>query len=430
MSAPHIGFAGLTHLGLVSLAAAAEKGFRVTGYDADGPFFDGNLPVQEPGLEEALAANRKQISTTAEAAALGKCDLVYVSADVSTDERDDSDLGPVRALIDGVIGVLKPDAPMVVLCQVPPGFTRALPLASERLFCQVETLVIGDAMARARAPERIILGCADPADPLPAVLRSYLDAYGCPVMTMGYESAELAKIAVNAYLAGSLGVANVMADLCGRVGADWAEITQALHADARIGADAYLRPGLGISGGNLERDLATVSRLAAETGSDANLVRAWLDDSRHRKNWPLRVLHQEVLGGNPESSVAVLGLAYKENTASTKNAPALELISALGQNAVRVFDPAVTPEMTPFPEMTAAPSALAACEGADAVVIMTPWPAFAALEPKEIAAAMRGVTILDPFRVLDPEDCAKAGLRYFTLGRGPDLPTSGSSAGA
>lgn len=144
-------------------------------------------------------------------------------------------------------------------------------------------------------------------------------AFGCPILPMSYESAELAKISINCCLVGMISVANTLAEVCERIGADWHEIVPALRLDKRIGPYAYISPGLGIAGGNLERDLATVCRLAEEHGTDAEVVRAWIHNSRYRKDWVLRVLHSNVLNYCPQPRIAVLGLAYKENTHSIKN---------------------------------------------------------------------------------------------------------------
>jgi len=268
MSAPVVGFAGLTHLGLVSALALASKGFRVVGYDGDAArvrdIAAGRLPVVEPGLDELARGCAQRISFSSQVKDLGACDLVYISTDVPTDDRGESDLSGISASIGQVIASLSPRALLVVLCQVPPGFTRALPLPSERLFYQVETLVFGRAVERATRPERYIVGCADPAKPLPEAFAAVLGAFGCPILPMRYESAELAKIAINCCLVASVTIANTLAELSERIGADWREIVPALKLDARIGQGAYLAPGLGIAGGNLERDLDHRAAIAGD----------------------------------------------------------------------------------------------------------------------------------------------------------------------
>jgi UDPglucose 6-dehydrogenase len=304
-----------------------------------------------------------------------------------------------------------------VLAQVPPGYTRALRAPpSARRYYQVETLVFGQAVERASRPERFIVGCADPAAPLDARYRAVLDAFGCPLLPMRYESAELAKISINCCLAASVTVANTLAELCERIGADWSEIAPALKLDRRIGAHAYLAPGLGIAGGNLERDLATVERLAAAHGSEAGVVAAWLRNSRYRRDWPLRELSKRVLQHVADPTIAVLGVTYKENTRSIKNSPAVALIKQLAGCRLRVFDPAVRAAADWHPRMTVCEDAPAAAEGADALVIMTPWPLFRRLEPADFGARMRGRVVIDPFAILERGPAAAAGLEHVVLG--------------
>ena len=420
MTAPVIGFAGLTHLGLVSAIAVAAKGFRVIGYDADAArvcdIAARRLPLVEPGLDELARACAMQLSFTNRADDLAVCDIVYISTDVPTDNQGQSDLSGIWASVTQVIAKLAPHALLVVLCQVPPGFTRRLPLSPERLFYQVETLVFGRAVERATRPERYIVGCAQPDKPLPGALETLLGAFGCPILPMRYESAELAKIAINCCLVASITVANTLAELSERIGADWSEVVPALKLDARIGKAAYLAPGLGIAGGNLERDLATIERLSEETGSEAGVIRAFVSNSRHRRDWATRMLHGEVLARKPNALIGILGLAYKENTHSTKNSPSLALISTLGPWRLKVYDPLVPASAANHPRVEDAPNALAAAEGVDALVIMTPWPTFRDLKSADLARVMAGRTVLDPYRVLDDRAVVAAGLDYVTLG--------------
>jgi UDPglucose 6-dehydrogenase len=310
---------------------------------------------------------------------------------------------------------MRPDAILVILSQVPPGFTRQLPRPAAMLFYQVETLIFGRAVERATRPERFIMGCANPDRPLPAPLATYLEAFGCPILPMRYESAELAKIAINCCLVASVSTANTLAELCEKIGADWGEIVPALRLDQRIGAFSYISPGLGIAGGNLERDLATVIRFADQHGTDAGVIRAWVANSRNRRDWVLRLLHRMVLG-QAEPKLALWGLAYKQDTHSTKNSPALALLEALGPYPVLAFDPVVPADRRYHPQLAGAESALAACEGADVLLIMTPWPEFRVVDPKAIAQRMRGRIVIDPFAVLKPEACMAAGLQHHRLG--------------
>jgi len=420
MSRRLIGFAGMTHLGVNSAAAALARGFGVVGYDADRNLIErlqrGEPPVVEPDLPELLRRHARHASYSADIGALARCDLVYIAADVPTDESGASELAGIRTLIEAVSGVLAGGAPLVVLCQVPPGFTRALAVPRAELYYQVETLIFGRALERAMHPERIILGCADPALPLPASLREFLAAFECPLLPMRYESAELAKIAINCCLVSSISVANTLAELCERLGAVWSEIVPALRLDRRIGPHAYLTPGLGIAGGNLERDLATVIRLAEENGTDAGVVRAWMANSRHRRDWAARTLRAALLANHPQALVAVWGLAYKENTHSVKNSPSLATLAQLHGTSLRLHDPVVAAAAAGHPTAVAAASALDALSGADALMILTPWPEYRQIAPARIAQTMRGRLVLDPYAVLDPQAAAQAGLEVHTLG--------------
>jgi len=166
---------------------------------------------------------------------------------VPTDDRGGSDLAPLDALLATVDAALGKDAVLVILSQVPPGFTRARLKPGRILHYQVETLVFGRAVERATLPERFIVGCADPAKPLPPAMETFLKAFGCPILPMRLESAELAKISINMCLVAAVSVTNVLADLCERINADWSEIAPALKLDKRIGQFAYLAPGLGLA---------------------------------------------------------------------------------------------------------------------------------------------------------------------------------------
>ena len=422
-----IGFAGLSHLGIVSSIATASKGWDVVAYDPDASLCEGlaegRLPLSEPGLGELLAANRSRLRFSADPADLGDCQVLYFSSDIPTDEDGLSDLSPLRRLIGDGLAHASRGATVVVLSQVQPGFTRGLAdgLSAQgsrdlQVCYQAETLVFGQAVERALHPQRLILGCADPMVPLPDAYALLLDAFDCPILTMGYESAELAKISINVFLASSVSVSNTMAELCEAIGADWDEIVPALRMGRRIGAHAYLSPGLGLSGGNLERDLATVTALAAQHGTDAAVVEAWGSNSRHRRDWVLRTIHSEVIRNRDDPVIAMLGLAYKPDTDSTKNSPAIALLEHLKPFRVRVYDPVVSASVAPNPRCHGAETELEACEGADVLAVMTPWPQFAKLDPREVAKRMRDRVVLDPYGVLKADACREAGLSYHTLG--------------
>src|SRR5262249_45824747 len=150
-----------------------------------------------------------------------------------------------------------------------------------------------------------------------------------------------------------------------------------------------------------ERDLATIARLSQQTGSEASVIHAFVANSRHRRDWATRVLHAEVLTRKADALIGILGLAYKENTHSTKNSPSLALISTLAPWRLKVHARVLPPSAANPPGAEAAASALAAAEGVDALAIMTPWPAFREIKPADLARVMAGRAVLDPYRMLD-----------------------------
>ena len=424
MSNPVVGFAGMTHLGLVSGIAAAEKGLNLICYDPDKARITDislcKLPVSEPQLDELLAKNRDRLTFTFDISRLQQCDVVYVAPDVATDDAGQSDLSTISALLDAVFEATRADTVVVVLSQVPPGFSRGKQRPGRVLYYQVETLIFGRAVERALFPERYIIGCADPSQALSPAYATFLKAHDCPLLPMRYESAELAKISINMCLVASVTTANTLAELCENIGADWSEIVPALKLDRRIGQYSYLAPGLGIAGGNLERDLATVCNFADRFGTDAGVVRAWLANSLHRKNWAAITIKRVLLNANPGATIAVWGLAYKENTHSIKNSPSLATLAQLPDTQLRLHDPEVPAAVAPNANAVGCGGALEAARGADALMILTPWPEYRQIPVAEIAAAMRGCIVLDPYGVLNAKAVVESGLTVYTLGRAPN----------
>lgn len=421
---PIVAFCGMTHLGLNSAVAGAERGFEMICFDPDTALIErlktGEMPVVEPDLDDLVAKNADRITFTADLSALTRADVAYVAPDVATDDKGGSDLSELERLLDIVEPGLRADAALVILSQVPPGFTRGFGRAGKPLYYQVETLIFGRAIERALHPERYIVGCADPDQPLHAAFRAYLEAHDCPILPMRFESAELGKIAINCCLVASISTANTLAELCEGIGADWSEIVPALKLDRRIGQYAYLNPGLGIAGGNLERDLATVCRIGRSVASDTGVVEAWIANSAHRKAWVGDQL-KAGLTGREDARVGMLGLAYKENTHSIKNAPSLVALDRVaGAMAVAAYDPVVKALPEAHGWVDIADSVDAVVEGADALAVMTPWPAFKELALADLLSRMKGMLVIDPWGLFRREAAAlKAegrALDYRTLG--------------
>jgi UDPglucose 6-dehydrogenase len=422
-------FVGLSHLGIVSSAGWAARDRPVLAIDPDTDLVRGlaagDVPIHEPGLPELIERGRGRLTFTPELRRVGECDLVVVARDVPTDARNVSDTGVVLELVDQIAPHLRSGVTLAIMSQVPPGFTRALgqrlraarPDLEFDLYYWVETLVFGDAVRRTQAPERFIIGCADPRAAIAPALKGGLQEYGCPILPMRYESAELAKMAINLYLIGSVTYANTLADLCPTIGADWSEIVPALRLDRRIGPAAYLKPGLGIAGGNLERDLITIQGLCSVHGVDTTYVDALVHHNSYRLNWVLQRLGQHVLERVEHPTIGVWGLTYKRNTRSTKNSPSLRLVQELrGRARVRAWDPVVqAADLGGSAEVVG--SAEEALDGADCLVLMTDWEQFAEADLGMIRARLRRPLVVDCVGVLEPRRDEMDGLTYVSMGR-------------
>jgi UDPglucose 6-dehydrogenase len=418
MIQPIIGFVGMTHLGLVSGISAAEKGFQVICFDRDEDKIKAInkniLSVSEPQLKELLIKNKIKITFTNDTTHLKKCDVVYVAPDITTDDFGKSDLAPIDTLLNLTFDAARNDAVIVVLSQVPPGFSRARIKPGRRLYYQVETLIFGRAVERALCPERYIIGCADPEQALPVCYESFLTAHDCPILKMRYESAELAKISINMCLVASVSTANTLSELCEKIGADWSEIAPALKLDKRIGQYSYLTPGLGIAGGNLERDLVTFCNLAEEYKTDASIVKAWIVNSKRRRSWPIEKI-REIYPQRSDITIAVLGLAYKENTNSIKNSVALFTIAQLQDVKLRVYDPVVNWRKEWHPDAVICNSAYEAIVTADVLMILTPWQEFA--EPNLIELIIDSkLAVIDPYGLINCHR-KKISSKIYSLGQ-------------
>ena len=422
-------FVGLSHLGIVSSVAWASFGRPVMGYDTDHgrvkALEAGELPIHEPGLPELFAKTQERLRFTNDANTLSDCPLVIVSLDVPTGADNVSDLSPVVSLVERIVPVLRDGVVLVLMSQVPPGFTRSLsarikrvrPTLSFTFYYLVETLIFGRAVERALKPERFIVGCADPMQPLAGVFERGLEAFKCPILPMRYESAELTKTAINLYLIGAVTYTNTLADLCAAVEADWEEMVPALKLDQRIGPAAYLRPSLGVAGGNLERDLHTLKGLCDRDGVDAAYLDSLIAYNGHRNRWVLRMLREHVFRVESRPKLAIWGLTYKKNTRSMKNSPAVHLIRTLGAAAdIRAWDPVILAAEIDLPARVL-PSRDAVLEGADALLILSDWDEFSACDVNSIKTSMRRPVLIDCVGALENRRAELKGIRYVSMGR-------------
>lgn len=413
----NIGFIGMSHLGQNSCMAAIEKVKKVVCFDQDEKLIS-NLKnqiteINEPYLSELLKANSNDIIFTHSLEDLKKCDIIYLSKDVPTNENAESDLDVIYDLIEELCKYLPRDKILVILCQVPPGFTRKVGNHFCNLYYQVETLIFGKAIERARFPERIIIGCKQENRFISDKLKLFLNAFRCPIFPMSYESAELTKTAINIVLAAQVSVANSLSEICELSKGDWHDVIPALKLDKRIGKFAYLDPGLGISGGNIERDIKTLSKLSKELKGNDVFLNSISSLSKYRKNWSYDVF---IKNTKPKEikSIGIVGLAYKTNTESIKNSPSIDLLKHLDIPKINVYDPLVK-KIGFKKEINFHFHLLDAIKEVDVLFIMLPYEELKKLTWENINNLMKGNLVVDPFRTLSLDH--PKGMTHVVLGK-------------
>jgi len=399
-----VAYFGLSHLGIVSVISLASKHVLCFGVDLDahlvGKLEKQEWPIQEPGIQEAYNEAKDFLTFSSNPTTLSECDIVYISQDVPTDDFGKSNLSEVEVLIELAAKNVSKKARIVILCQVPPGFTRRMRKYHSNIYYQVETLIFGQAFSQAMAPERIIVGVDSPDVPLDATFANTLARFSCPILLMDFESAEFTKISINAFLAASITTTNALNEIAKSIGAKWDSVKQALQLDRRIGPYAYLKPGLGISGGNIERDLHTLDKLEQVTLGKSSLFRTYIESSQRQKGWILHSINKNILNFNSESRIGILGISYKENTHSVKNSVALEVIDCFADNIVGIYDPiAVLPSK--FKTIRQFESAEQCIREADAVVVLTPWEQFSSFEFLQLfMERTKPFVIIDPYGII------------------------------
>ena len=412
-----IGFCGASHLGLCYLAAAIKKNNQIICFDFNlkkiKDLNNTKIDIDEPKLEKILLKNKHSCTFTDDISELSKCDFVYYSYDVKTNKTGESDILTIKNHLSTLIKNLKSSIPLIILSQVNPGFTRKFSLIKKNIYYQVETLIFGKAIDRALYPERFIIGCKTSKSKLTKKFKDFLESFNCPILIMKYESAELSKISINCYLASSVTLTNTLAEVSKSIGASWEEIIPTLKLDKRIGKYAYLKPGLGISGGNIERDLSSITKIAKNKFLNVDFIKTIIKTSKYNKKWLYKntfLISKKKL----YNKISILGLSYKENTNSIKNSPAIELIKGMSKYKIKVYDPLV--KNIGLENTIETSSAYIALKGSEVLVIATPWDVFKKLSLKKIKFLMKGNVIIDPYKILKKDIAEKLGFDYYFLG--------------
>jgi UDPglucose 6-dehydrogenase len=431
-----IAMIGTGYVGLVSGACFADFGHQVTCVDKDEDKIralnEGQMPIWEPGLEALVKANEARSRlrfTTDLAGGVAGAEAVFIAVGTPARRGDGhADLTYVYAAVRELAKVVGPSPVIVTKSTVPVGTgDKIVEILAEEgvegasVASNPEFLREGAAIRDFKIPDRIIVGAED--ERARAVLREVyrpLFLNQAPILFTGRRTAELIKYASNAFLAVKISFINEIADLCEAVGADVQDVARGIGLDNRIGPK-FLHAGPGYGGSCFPKDTVALLRTADEAGVDQRIVRTVVEVNDQRKARMAARVRAALGGSLTGKRVAVLGLAFKPNTDDMREAPSLALIEGLlkGGAEVAAFDPVATEQARPLmPQVEFAPDAHAAAAGADALVIVTEWDEFRALDLDELAAAMRGKVLVDLRNVYDRADAESAGLAYFGIGRG------------
>jgi len=432
-----IAMIGTGYVGLVSGACFADFGHQVTCIDKDADKIDalnaGAMPIWEPGLQSLVQANaargRLRFTTDLEGGVKG-AEAVFIAVGTPARRGDGhADLTYVYAAVRELAPLIDRPPPVIVTKSTVPVGTgdRIVEILAEEgvagaaVASNPEFLREGAAIRDFKIPDRIVVGAED--ERARAVLREVyrpLFLNEAPLLFTSRRTAELIKYAANAFLAVKISFINEIADLCEAVGADVQDVARGIGLDNRIGAK-FLHAGPGYGGSCFPKDTLALLQTADAAGVDQRIVRTVVEvNDRRKASMAARVT--AAMGGSVAGKrVAVLGLAFKPNTDDMREAPSLPLIEGLLKSGAQVaaFDPVAVEQARPLmPDVEFAADAHAAAEGADALVIVTEWDEFRALDLDDLAAAMRGKVLVDLRNVYDRADAERAGLTYHGIGRG------------
>lgn len=433
---------GTGYLGATHAACMAELGHEVVGVDVDESKLksleSGNVPFFEPGLEEILRRNieagRLRFTSSYEDAAQF-ADVHFIG--VGTPQKKGefaADLTYVDSVVETLAPLLKSPAVILGKSTVPVGTAERLgrrirELApagdSVDLAWNPEFLREGYAVADTLHPDRLVLGVDSvrpgKAEDVTREVYAKILENNVPLLLTDLPTAELVKTAANAFLATKISFINAMAEVCEAAGADVAVLADAIGCDDRIGRK-FLNAGVGFGGGCLPKDIRAFMARAGELGADEALsFLREVDNINMRRRTRMVELTREAVGGSLLGArIAVLGAAFKPNSDDVRDSPALNIAGQIQLQgaSVSVYDPkAIENSRKIFPTLTYAVDAITACEGADAVLVLTEWSEFRSIDPAELGKHVRSRRVLDGRNCLDRSAWLDAGWKYRALGR-------------
>jgi len=435
-----IAIVGAGYVGLVSGACFSEFGVDVTCVDSDPAKIEklkaGGIPIYEPGLDDLVARNvaagRLSFSTEL-APAVDGADAIFIAVGTPSRRGDGhADLSYVYAAAEEIAAALTGRAVVVTKSTVPVGTGVEVErvIAKRRPDLQAgkdydvasnpEFLREGSAIEDFMHPDRVVVGAESEhaRDVLSALYRP-LYLRETPIVHTARETAELIKYAANAFLATKITFINEIADLCEKVGADVQQVAKGIGLDGRIGAK-FLHPGPGYGGSCFPKDTLALVRTARERGAPSRIVETVVEVNDARKQAMADKVVAACGGSVDGATIAVLGLAFKPNTDDMRDSPSLTIVPALqaAGAAIRAYDPEAMEEAASLlPDVEFGESAYDIADSADAVVVVTEWNQFRALDLARLKAAMRAPVVVDLRNIYKPEEMAAAGFCYSSIGR-------------
>lgn len=391
------------------------------------------MPIYEPGLESLVSDNVRQgrlAFRTELREAVAGADAVFIAVGTPSRRGDGfADLSFVHEAAREIAGALAGYTVVVTKSTVPVGtgdeveriIRETAPQADFAVVSNPEFLREGAAIGDFKRPDRIVVGTEDPR--AEAVMREvyrplYLNA--SPILVTGRRTAELTKYAANAFLAAKITFINEMADLCEAVGADVQQVARGIGLDGRIGTK-FLHAGPGYGGSCFPKDTLALAKTAQDNGVPLRIVETVVAVNDQRKRAMARKVIRACGGSVRGKTIALLGLTFKPDTDDMREAPSLAIAAGLQDVGakVRAYDPEGIEQARPLlPAVTFAEDAYSCAEDADAVVIVTEWNAFRALDLKRLRAAMRTPVLVDLRNIYDPVTAAQHGFAYQGVGRG------------
>jgi len=427
---------GTGYVGLVSGACFADFGHPVVCVDKDADkiaaLSRGDLPIYEPGLQALVQSNVREGRlkfSTGIAGPVREADAVFVAVGTPSRRGDGhADLSYVYAAAREIAAALDGFTVVVTKSTVPVGtgdeveriIREARPQADFSVVSNPEFLREGAAIRDFKHPDRIVVGAEDErAKEIMAELYRPLYLNAAPILFTGRRTAELIKYAANAFLATKITFINEIAELCEKVDVDVQEVARGIGLDNRIGTK-FLHAGPGFGGSCFPKDALALIKTGQDHDAPVRIVETIMAVNDQRKRAMARKV-AAALGGNLRGkTVAVLGLTFKPNTDDMREAPSIALITALQDlgAAVRAYDPAgMEQAKLLLPDIAYADSAYACAEGAEALVIVTEWEQFRALDLGRLKAIMARPVVVDLRNVYRPEDMVRHGFAYHSVGR-------------